>query len=107
MKNSNIIIAVIICLPLMGCVNFKAKVGSPWMQDLMNKGPDGPVNFQLGWRHGCETGISATANKLQQHFYKFRQDYRLVEDPSYYAGWKSSYDYCQRYVFQYLRRNIF
>lgn len=100
----SLIIILICCLN--GCADFRPKVGAPWMQDLINKGPDGPSNFKLGWRHGCETGLSATANKLQQHFYKFRQDYRLVEDPSYYSGWKTAYDYCQRYVFQYLRRNI-
>ena len=100
--------AMVLLACLLGsCSDFRPRVGAPWMQDLLNNGPDGPVNFKLGWRHGCETGISATSNKLQQHFYKFRQDYRLVDDPSYYTGWKTAYDYCQRYVFQYLRRNIF
>lgn len=100
------LVIILLSLSLLSsCADFKPRVGPPWMQDLLNNGPEGPTNFRLGWRHGCETGMSATANRLQQHFLKFKQDYRLVEDPSYYSGWKTAYDYCQRYIFQYLRRN--
>ncbi len=85
---------------------YKPRVGSPWMQDMLTQGPEGPTNFRKGWRDGCETGISSTANRLQRKFYKFRQDYQLAQDPLYYKGWKAAYSYCNRYVFQYLRRNI-
>lgn len=84
----------------------KPQVGPPWMQEMLNQGPDGPTNFKLGWRDGCETGISATSNRFQRSFYKFKQDYELSKDQAYYTGWKTAFSYCQRYVFQYLRRNI-
>lgn len=85
---------------------FKPRVGAPWMQDMLTQGPEGPTNFRKGWRDGCETGISSTANRLQRSFYHFKQDYQLAQDPVYYKGWKAAYNYCNRYVFQYLRRNI-
>ena len=92
---------------LSGCMDFRPKVGAPWMQELLHQGPKGAsTNFQLGWRQGCETGISATYNRFQRSFYKFKQDHRLAQDPEYYTGWKTAFNYCQRYVFQYLRRNI-
>lgn len=82
-------------------------VGPPWMQEMLQNGPKGgSANFRLGWKHGCETGISATANRFQRSFYKFKQDYRLADNSSYYTAWKTAYNYCQRYVMQYLRRNI-
>jgi hypothetical protein len=105
--NNKIAIILLLSLAVGGCTDFKPQVGPPWMQKMLTQGPDGPTNFKLGWRHGCETGISATANRLQRSFYKFRQDYRLAQDPTYYTAWKTSYNYCQRYTFNYLRRNLF
>jgi hypothetical protein len=102
-------LAIFLCLSMLitGCNDFRPMVGAPWMQDMLKNGPEGgSAGFKLGWRHGCETAISATANRLQRSFYKFKQDYRMLEDPSYYTGWKASYNYCERYVAQYLRRNM-
>ncbi len=100
-------ILLLFSILLSSCADFRPMVGPPWMQDLLKNGPaGGTTSFKLGWRHGCETGISATANRFQRSFYKFKQDYRMLEDPSYYTAWRTSYDYCQRYVAQYLRRNI-
>ncbi len=102
-----LITVILLAFLISGCSDYRPMVGPPWMQDMLKNGPEGgSVNFKLGWRHGCESGISATANRLQRSFYKFRQDYRLVDNPDYYTAWKTSFDYCQRYVAQYLRRNI-
>jgi hypothetical protein len=100
-------ILALISITLSGCLDYKPMVGPPWMQEMLTNGPPGGnASFRLGWRHGCETGISVSANKFQRSFYKFRQDYRMVKDPTYYKAWKTSYDYCHRYVAQYLRRNL-
>ena len=95
----------ILLLMLSSC-GYKPMVGSPWMQNMLHNGPEGPTNFKIGWRHGCETGISATSNAFQRSFYKFRQDFELSQDPVYYKGWKTAFTYCQRYVLQYLRRSV-
>lgn len=101
------IAALMILITLSGC-NYRPLVGSHMTQELFQQGPENATNkFKHGWRHGCETGISVTANNFQKTFYQFKQDHKLAQNREYYAGWKTAYDYCQRYVAQYLRRRIF
>lgn len=99
---------IIICLGvtlLSGCT-YKPKVGSPFIQDLMNQAPDGPIEFREGWRDGCETGISVTSNAFQRHFYTFTQNPDMAQDHKYYTGWKTAFWLCSRHVMQYLRRPL-
>lgn len=78
-------------------------MGAPWKQNEMLQGPaDAPPKFRKGWRDGCETAISANANSFQKFFYTFKQDSSLAQDPVYYSGWKTSWEYCMKYVFNYL-----
>ena len=98
------LLVILICLS--SCSLFRPQVGPPWMQKLIFEGPDGPTKFKQGWKDGCETGVAASANRFQRSFYTFKQDYELSQDPVYYSGWKTASDYCKRYIFQYLRRNI-
>lgn len=100
-----IAVLLLITLTISGC-DFRPRVGAPWMQKLMFEGPEGPTMFKVGWRHGCETGVSVTSNAFQRHFYKFNQDAKLARNKVYYTGWKLAYNYCQRYVAQYLRRGL-
>lgn len=97
--------AILTIMLLASACSYKPRVGAPWMQKLMTQGPEGPALFKAGWRDGCETGLSSSANAFQRHFYTFKQDAKLAGNNEYYTGWKSAYLYCQRYVFQYLRRN--
>lgn len=100
------LVYLLIVLSLTSSCGFRPMVGAPWMQKMIKQGPDGPDNFRQGWVDGCETGISGTANRLQRSFYKFKQNYELSQDPVYYAGWKTAYNYCQRLIYQYSRRNL-
>jgi hypothetical protein len=100
-----ILCSIMLLMALSSC-DFRPQVGPPWMQEMLTQGPEGPTKFREGWRDGCESGISATSNQLQRSYYKFKQNYELSQDPVYYTGWKTAFDHCQRYVFQYLRRNI-
>jgi hypothetical protein len=99
-----LIIAIMVLL--VGCT-YKPKVGSPFMQELMSQGPDGPIEFKEGWRDGCETGVSVTSNVFQRHFYSFKQDPDKAQDRKYYTGWKTAFWLCSRHVMQYLRRPLF
>jgi hypothetical protein len=76
--------------------------GAPWKQKLLTEGPPGPPKFQKGWRDGCETAISANTNSFQKFFYTFKQDGYMAQDPVYYAGWKTAWEYCMKYTFNYL-----
>lgn len=99
-------IYIIILFFYISSCNYKPLVGAPWNMELMMQGPDAPMAFKKGWRDGCETGISITANVFQKHYYTFTQDPNMSQDRVYYSGWKTAYLYCSRYIFQYLRRNI-
>lgn len=93
----------LVALPLSGCHDgFKPRTGAPWKQDLLNEGPPGPPKFQQGWKDGCETAISANTNSLLKFSYTFKQDGYLAQDPVYYAGWKTAWEYCMKYTFNYL-----
>ncbi len=109
MKLLSIILSAVFVLTLLTGCDWKPRVGSPFggNQKMLFEGPPGPPNFKQGWKDGCETGISATANQYQKMFYKFKQDSALAQDPTYYTGWKTAFDYCQRYMFQYLKREFF
>lgn len=98
-------INLIILVAVQGCIDGRPRVGAPWQQKLISQGPkEGPTLFKLGWRDGCETGISAAANSLQRHFYQFKQNPDHILDQVYYTGWKTAFWYCGRYTAQYLRR---
>lgn len=78
-------------------------VGAPWKQKMMFEGPpNSPPKFQKGWHDGCETAVSANSNHLQKFFYRFRQDGFMAQDPVYYSGWKTAWEYCMKYTFNYL-----
>lgn len=86
----------------------KPIVGAPWMQKLMNDGPaNSPPLFKQGWQDGCQSAMAAQANHYQKLFYDFKQDPELSMNDEYYTGWKTSFEYCQRYLFQYYKREFF
>lgn len=101
------IFTIIILFSVTGCIDaFKPQVGSFFQQDLLQEAPPGPTKFKLGWRDGCDTGISASGNQMHKFYYKFTQKYELVDDNVYYTGWKVGYNFCNRYVFRYMNRRM-
>lgn len=94
------------CFSLTGCLNaFKPQAGPVWMKDILEDTPPGPEMFRLGWKDGCQTGISATGNHIHKLHYDFTQQYQYLTNHEYYTGWKISWSYCQRYMFQFFLRN--
>lgn len=89
--------------------------GPPWKMSMMD-GPPGydasqernplPELYLVGWREGCETGISSNTNSVNKFFYKYRQNASLVMNDTYYRGWKDAFDYCQRYTRMYYSRQF-
>lgn len=106
-KIINFILIFLVLFSVASC-SYKPQVGPPWAQKLLKGAPEGPTEFKLGWKDGCQTGISVTANAFQRHFYTFVQNEELANKPDrvYYKAWKTAYTYCHRYVFQYLRRSM-
>jgi len=96
---------LIVCLCLTSLSACRA--GPPWKQWMFNGPPPGREYTPLyaeGWRHGCESGASATTNHWYKFHYKFSQDPIKAQNRVYYKGWKDAFDYCQRYIYQYERR---
>ena len=54
--------------------------------------PDGPPNFQAGYKDGCETGYAGGGMTL---FFKFTRDVEAYDqDALYRQGWEAGFQYC-------------
>ncbi len=108
-----IIYVVTFALLLTGCNQIETGLTRPgpiwqqWMYDGPPPGQEYPPLYVLGWQHGCETGVAANANHYYKFYLRFRQDWQLAQNTVYYRGWRDAFDYCQRYMFEYLSRRTF
>lgn len=78
-----------------------------WMVKGPKPNKDGTPHDSMyvkGWQDGCHTGISAVSNAWYKFYYQFRQDWELAQNQVYYKGWKDSFNYCQRYLYQWQSR---
>lgn len=66
----------------------------------MGDPPDGNPEFKLGWKHGCNTGMSTMATSYYKSFYRFNQDPEMITNQDYYKAWKDGYTYCRQYMFK-------
>lgn len=102
MKN---IVAIMLLAVVISC-----RPGPPW-QAWMYKGPPPGQEYTPlyvdGWKDGCASGTSASANAWYSFFAGFKQDPIKAQNRVYYKGWKDAFDYCQRYIHQYNARRLF
>ena len=94
------IVALILILYITGCTEIVRllPISDPLAAPEISSAPDGPPAFRKGWRDGCETGTSASANVFYKQAYYFKRDYSIVQkDPDYNTGWGSGFWYCSRY----------
>ena len=101
MKRYSIIIMMLI---VSGC-----QAGPYWQRWMFEGPPPGREYTPLyveGWKHGCESGTSASTNLWYKFHYPFKQDAILAPNRVYYKGWKDAFDYCQRYIYQYKKRGV-
>lgn len=59
--------------------------------------PDGPPDFQDGWKDGCDTGIAEYSSSFYKTLYKFKQDPYRTTDETYYRAWLDAKNYCSIY----------
>lgn len=57
----------------------------------------GPPEYKKGWEHGCESGLATYGTVINKFSNKFYQDYRMMKDHYYDAGWHEGFDYCRHY----------
>ncbi len=100
MRKINIILVALFILPLMlsGCMEIlKPKplfVGGP--------AENAPPEYKQGWADGCESGYSAYGELYYKTFYKFKQDSKMIDNPTYYKAWIDSFNYCRSYINRYM-----
>ncbi len=103
MKMQRVIILLSL-LFLSACHNVPA-----WKYSMFD-GPESNKNYPplyiSGWQDGCESGAQASANHLYRLRYKFKQDWRLLENKTYISGWENAYSHCRKYVLQHNLRKM-
>ncbi|NDF12557.1 MAG: hypothetical protein EB060_07090 [Proteobacteria bacterium] len=93
---------VIVLLGTSACEQMYSQLTMPRPWGLTEV-PDGPPEFQQGWRDGCDTGIGAYGDSWYKMYHTFKQDANLVKNPSYYRAWKDAYTHCRWYTEQWTR----
>ncbi len=91
-------LVIIACILMLSACS--SKLGGPkafGMGDV----PDGPPDFQEGWRDGCKTGMGTMAPNYYKTFYKFTQNTHKIQNKMYYQAWKDAYTYCRQYTFRF------
>lgn len=63
--------------------------------------PPGPVEYQLGWNDGCNSGLAAvnTSMNLMLASHTYKIDGNGWQNPKYKSAWKDAYYYCTYHMF--------
>ncbi|MBL0319489.1 MAG: hypothetical protein IPP74_09430 [Alphaproteobacteria bacterium] len=95
---NHLIRAFIIAL---GCIALSACIADvrPMARIFTHMPENAPIEYQLGWKQGCESGISAMGNDFFKTFYHYTQSAELVHNEVYYKAWKDSFTYCRNYTY--------
>ncbi len=92
-----ILLASLLLLPV-ACTNasLSPNIGRPFTLSMTP--PAGPVEYQQGWKDGCETGIAGYGNQFTKLFYKARKDANFIQNATYQRVWRDAYAYCRVYM---------
>ncbi len=54
--------------------------------------------YRIGWKDGCEVGISGASNTFYKMFYRNNKidGYRMSSSPEYRDAWDNAFWYCYR-----------
>ncbi len=88
MKNIILIAALFIITSCSGDMKWSKAAGVDYNT------PEGPPEYQQGFKDGCETGRSAYSNHFYKMFLQSKQDEQLAANPVYYQIWQDAYLYC-------------
>lgn len=96
MKIKTVTIALVVALSLSACGSTKlySLVTKPYT--LNTQPPAGPVNYQSGWKDGCESGMAANNTNMHMTLgsQRFVINNRLREDQLYNIAWQYAYNHC-------------
>jgi hypothetical protein len=74
---------------------FPERPSSNFVEDIKRSSPE----FQIGWKDGCETGMSAGSNTFYKVFYRNNavDGYRMANSSEYKTAWSNAFWYCYRH----------
>jgi hypothetical protein len=90
-----ILALIIISLSMTACNSgYKLDFSKPIT--LNTTPPEGPTEYQQGWKDGCESGISATNTSFYMTIgaHKYTLDEELRNNNLYAVAWKYGYNHC-------------
>lgn len=87
--------AISLVLLLAACTGWDGP--SPGFMDM---DPPGPPEYKQGWRHGCESGFATYGTALNKAYYAFYQDFYMMDDRYYNAGWHEAFNFCRHYNYK-------
>lgn len=93
-----IVSCIVLCLFITGCSATSLLAPTPF---AMGKPEAGTPEFNLGWEHGCQTGLSTMTPSYYKSFYTYKQEPSMIHNLDYYKAWKDSYTYCRQYAFKF------
>lgn len=73
---------------------FPERADSEFGEDLKEASPE----FRMGWEDGCESGMSAGANRFYKAFYDNNKvdGYQMANSSDYKTAWSNSFWWCYR-----------
>lgn len=96
MKLIRIILLILTLTTLGSCKSYYFKP----MGRIFDKIPqDGSPAFNLGWRHGCESGLATGfGGTIYKHFYKWKKDENMLDNPEYNRVFWRAHIVCRHMV---------
>ena len=68
---------------------------------------EGPQEYIMGWKAGCETGMTTYSNSYMRTKYQTNVDGRMMQNRYYNRGWELGQRYCSYYSSTYLSNKEF
>lgn len=91
-----IVALCMVALSISSCRNFITEPKPPAMQTELTNGPE---EYRLGYKHGCESALAAYGNSMQKTFYHLQKDPRFQNSRMYNQIWKDGWNYCYMWLF--------
>lgn len=67
----------------------------------------GPIEYRLGWEHGCKSGLGAFGSDIQRVVYKFTMDLDFAQNKTYMRAWRDAFRYCRSFMNREMRDGYF
>ena len=95
-KKKTTVITVILAQLLTACggTELHGLLTKPYMLDTTP--PEGPMNYRLGWKDGCESGMSSNNTTLHMVMgsQRFVINNQYQGDYLYNTAWQYAYNHC-------------